>query len=340
MTSDEQLGEWLSQPEGARLEFKTASNAFHFEKLVDYCVALANEGGGKIILGVTDRRPRQLVGTSAFSEPGRTEAGLYERLGHRIPVEEYHTKGKRLLIFHVPSRLQGTAWQHKGRYLRRAGDDVVSIPDNDLRSIFAETGPDFSAETSAGTMHDLLPEALNDFRRRWARRSGNERAFHWNDEELLAKAELLVDGRITFAGLILFGSRAALGRHLGQSEIVFEYRSSEAAGPAQDRVEYREGFFSFHEALWEKINLRNDRQSYQEGLFRYDIGEFIDFEERWTGAYIFENEWQSFRTRQNRELELTSASHLYPSAGNYTIAIKVIDIFGNDTMTLIKVRVG
>ncbi len=29
-----------------------------------------------------------------------------------------------------------------------------------------------------------------------------------------------------------------------------------------------------------------------------------DFEERWTGAYIFENEWQSFRTRQNRDLEL------------------------------------
>ena len=30
-----------------------------------------------------------------------------------------------------------------------------------------------------------------------------------------------------------------------------------------------------------------------------------NFEERWTGAYIFENEWQSFRTRQNRELELS-----------------------------------
>ena len=34
-----------------------------------------------------------------------------------------------------------------------------------------------------------------------------------------------------------------------------------------------------------------------------------DFEERWTGGYIFENEWQSFRTRQNRELELTTAPH-------------------------------
>lgn len=64
------------------------------------------------------------------------------------------------------------------------------------------------------------------------------------------------------------------------------------------------------------------------------------FEERWTGGYIFENEWQSFRTRQNRELELTTAVHTYDRPGRYTVAVKVIDIFGNDTMTLVPVNVG
>jgi len=64
------------------------------------------------------------------------------------------------------------------------------------------------------------------------------------------------------------------------------------------------------------------------------------FEERWTGGYIFENEWQSFRTRQNRELELITAVHTYQHSGRYTLAIKVIDIFGNDTMTLLPVNVG
>jgi len=71
-----------------------------------------------------------------------------------------------------------------------------------------------------------------------------------------------------------------------------------------------------------------------------DIAEFIDFEERWTGAYIFENEWQSFRTRQSRELELVSAPHTYARPGRHTLAIKVIDIFGSDTMTLVPVTVG
>ena len=64
------------------------------------------------------------------------------------------------------------------------------------------------------------------------------------------------------------------------------------------------------------------------------------FEERWTGGYIFENEWQSFRTRQNRNLELTTAQHIYDRPGRYTVAVKVIDIFGNDTMTLVPVNVG
>ena len=274
MTTPEQIAEWLAAPEGRQLEFKTASTGFHFEKLMDYCVALANEGGGKIILGITDRRPRDVVGTAAFTEPGRTEAGLYERLRHRIHIEETHYQGKRLLIVHVPGRLPGTAWEHNGRYLRRAGDDLVSIPDNELRAIFAETDPDYSAEPCAATLADLAPQALADFRHRWVRKAANPRIADGSVERMLKDAELLVDGRLNIAALVLLGTREALGRHLAQAEIVFEYRSSEASGPAQERVEYREGFLLCQDALWQRINLRNDRQSYQDGLFRYDIPTF------------------------------------------------------------------
>ena len=65
-----------------------------------------------------------------------------------------------------------------------------------------------------------------------------------------------------------------------------------------------------------------------------------EFEERWTGGYIFENEWQSFRTRKTRDLELITAVHTYDRPGRYTVAVKVIDIFGNDTMALACVSVG
>lgn len=271
-TTPEQLLRWLSEPEGTHLEFKEAKQNFHFEKLVDYCVALANEGGGKIILGVTDRRPRRIVGTAAFAEPGRTEAGLHDRLFHRIPVEEVKTPEGRVLVVHVPSRLPGTAWQYKGRYLKRAGDDLTGMDDRELRAIFSEAGPDFSTEICvAALLSDLAMDAVADYRGRWAKKTRDERPLAWSDEETLTNAELLVDGQVTYAALILFGTRAALRRHLAQAEVVFEYRSSEASGPAADRTDYREGFFLYYDALWNKINLRNDRQSYQDGLFRMDV---------------------------------------------------------------------
>ena len=61
-------------------------------------------------------------------------------------------------------------------------------------------------------------------------------------------------------------------------------------------------------------------------------------EEQWTGDYVFENEWQSFRTKKDRTLELTSVAHEV-SAGRRKIAVKVVDIFGNDTMTIVEVSV-
>lgn len=65
----------------------------------------------------------------------------------------------------------------------------------------------------------------------------------------------------------------------------------------------------------------------------------VEWEEMWTGDFIFENEWQSFRTKKDRSLELQSVfQECQP--GRRKIAVKVVDIFGNDTMTIIDVNVG
>ena len=60
--------------------------------------------------------------------------------------------------------------------------------------------------------------------------------------------------------------------------------------------------------------------------------------EVWTGDYIFDNEWQSFRTKKNRNLEFKSAPKELPK-GDYKVAIKVVDIFGNDTTKVIDVKI-
>jgi DNA modification methylase len=62
------------------------------------------------------------------------------------------------------------------------------------------------------------------------------------------------------------------------------------------------------------------------------------WEEHWTGDYVFENEWQSFRTKKNRGLELKTPFHEC-RPGWYKVAVKVVDIFGNDTMKIVEVSV-
>jgi site-specific DNA-methyltransferase (adenine-specific)/adenine-specific DNA-methyltransferase len=73
-------------------------------------------------------------------------------------------------------------------------------------------------------------------------------------------------------------------------------------------------------------------------IIRTKNNETGEFEEAWTGSYVFENEWQSFRTKKDRKLEFVSVAREL-GKGKHKIAIKVVDIFGNDTMKIIEVRV-
>jgi ATP-dependent DNA helicase RecG len=127
---------------------------------------------------------------------------------------------------------------------------------------------------SGASLTDLDPIAIERFRAMWLRKSENKALKTISHQQLLADAELMVDGRLTYAALILFGTRQVLGKYLAQAEVVFEYRSSEASLPAQQRKEFRQGFFSFDDDLWNTINLRNEVQQFQDGLFVWDIPVF------------------------------------------------------------------
>lgn len=275
MTALEQLKKWLQSPETENLEFKQASRQFDSEKLTRYCVALANEGGGKLILGVTDKPPRKIVGTSVFANIGKAKAQLLDRLHLRIDVDEINTSDGRVILVHVPSRPIGRPIEYRGAYWMRSGESLVPMTPERLQQVFAEAEPDFSSQTcKEAAFSDLDLQAIEAFRKRWFRKSGNDELLHSAPEQLLEDAELISDGRITYAALILFGTYKALGKLLAQSEIIFEYRSRETSLPYQKRKEYRQGFFLHYDELWETINLRNDEYQYQDGLFMLTVPSF------------------------------------------------------------------
>jgi hypothetical protein len=89
---------------------------------------------------------------------------------------------------------------------------------------------------------------------------------------------------------------------------------------------------------WLRVAVDFDFESKRE-IIRVKNGDNDEWEERWKGDYIFENEWQSFRTKKDRSLELKSVFHEC-TPGRRKLAVKVMDIFGNDTMTIVDVSVG
>ncbi len=269
------LKQILNSSENEHLEVKEAKTSFGPNDLVKYCVALANEGGGLMVLGVTDQIPREIVGSQAFLDLEKIKLQLFDSLHLRVGVEELFDSGQRVLVFRVPSRPIGVPIAYKGAYWMRAGGSLVLMTQDRLKSIFEETVPDFSAEVCPkATITDLAPEALENFRSRWHRKTKRDSILQLSSKQLLTDTELITDEGMTFAALILFGSHQSLGRFLPNAEVVFEYRSKESSGPAQNRLDFREGLFLFEEKLTETIDLRNDVQHFREGLFVWGIPTF------------------------------------------------------------------
>jgi len=53
----------------------------------------------------------------------------------------------------------------------------------------------------------------------------------------------------------------------------------------------------------------------------------------------FHNQWQSFRTKKVPKVEY-KAAHAYDAPGEYQVMVKVVDVFGNDTNKVIKLKTG
>lgn len=116
------IEEILTAKEGENFEFKTAENRFSYTELQKYASAISNEGGGKIVFGITDKRPRKVIGSKAFDQPERTRKGLIDSLRINVDFEVFNDGAeKRVLVFIIPARpiglpvqVDGVAWWRDG----------------------------------------------------------------------------------------------------------------------------------------------------------------------------------------------------------------------------------
>src|SRR2546428_1704539 len=162
-TTPEQIDQWRQSPsEHERLEFKEAKNQFDNRKLYEYCVAIANEGGGRLLLGVSNVPPRQVVGSEAFNDVVVMAEKVFQTVGFRVDMEEVQHPDGRVVVCHVPSRPRGSAYHLAGKYLMRSGESLVPMSEDRLRVIFDEGRPDWLTEAARTGLADAAVVDLLD----------------------------------------------------------------------------------------------------------------------------------------------------------------------------------
>ena len=274
-TTNEQLKVLLqADSEHEHREFKTAEAQYSYNKgthsILGYCTAIANERGGKLILGVTDKIPRDIVGTSYYApDYTKLERNILRDFGRKVIIEELFVEGKRILILNIPSRPIGEPMQFKGSYITRSRDELVPMTQDQLKTIYEEALNDYSSKVLPEVMlHDLDPEAIKNLRKLLVESGRTDKDISsFSDNQLLEDLNLIDGSKITIAALILLGKSSILSKYLPFAEIRYGYKEDSGEIRNQDSVIYKEAYLIYHEKIWNKINARNLTLTIPQGLW-------------------------------------------------------------------------
>ena len=275
------------------IEFKEAKHNFNWDGgahkdpkerrhcILGYVAALANEKGGKLVFGMKDHRPHEVVGsTFAQGNLGALEDAIYEKMQIRVPITEEFEPSKdvpnrkRVIIFNVPSRPIGKMLKFEGVPLMRTGESLREMSDAEMYKILSEQEPDFSAKPCEGlTMDDLDTEAIKVMKQRYAEKNDNAGFEGIPDEQALKDLDLLVEGKLNYAALVLLGKPKAIRKYMPQNNVVIEYRNDPASIQYDDRLEIQQPLFLAVDSIWSYINQPrlNPQVHISENAYIFDI---------------------------------------------------------------------
>lgn len=277
----EKLKHLIARHEHERVELKEWKDSIPFDGagdwknrrcLIGYCVAIGNEGGGYLIVGVDNQK--NIVGTSA---PIPNAKSVFDKTGQKIVSHEIHDgANNRILVIEIPSRGIGQLFKFAGVPLMRVNDSLEAMSDAEQRRILLEGVDDFSARSCVGTtVADLDPLALAKLKELYQKKHvDNKTIATQSDTQFLNDVGLTKNNVPTYAALILLGTEAALKQHLANAEISFEYRNRANDIPYNDRVDYRKAFVLSAFEIWEKVSSRQQVYPVIQGFLRREIPAF------------------------------------------------------------------
>lgn len=248
--------------------------------ILGYVIALANEGGGILAIGIKEgvgSKPHEIVGTSQNQGSiGELEGNIYRDTSIRVSIQElFDNKDKRVLMIQVPSRPIGKVYKFEDVPLMRVGEELKPMSDEKYLSIIKEQEPDFSQKTCNGvTIDDLDNNAIKVLQEAYSKKQKNEQFLTLNKEQVLNDLDLIQGREVTNAAVILVGKREIIKSKFPQSNIRLEYRKDEGKIVFDQRLEFDGPYYLEIEKLWDSINARNGSIPIQEGPYIFDIPYF------------------------------------------------------------------
>ena len=211
----------IQHKESEVVEFKKAENSFDFDDLGRYFSALSNEANLRgldfawLIFGY-DEKKHEIVGTSYKNGESALNNLKHDFAQHTtdgqtfreiVPLE---VDGKRILMFKIPASPRNIVMKWKGIAFGRDGESLKPLNQSKMDEIRHQTPePDWSAElVPNATIDDLDEVAIAKARKMFKKvhsRIPAEEVNRWSTEEFLSKCELMVDGKLTRAAIILLG---------------------------------------------------------------------------------------------------------------------------------------
>ena len=241
--------------------------------ILGYVTALCNEEGGYLVIGMTDNYPHEVVGTNQnLGTIGELESNIYRDTEIRPNIYELFENEKRVLVIEVPSRPAGKVFKFEDVPLMRVGEELKPMSDEVYLKIINEQEPDFSQQFCEDLqISDLDERAITILKEKYSLKQNNPNFKTLSNEQLLSDLELLKNGKLTNAALILLAKKEILNQKLPQAAVMLEYRNSENQIPFDNRIPFSQPFFILIDELWNTINLRNGSFPIQDGAYIFNI---------------------------------------------------------------------
>ncbi len=213
------LNELIKNFENECVEFKRAENDFNIDKLGKYFSAISNEATlknkqyGWIVFGIDDKthnftNTRYHYDNNFNSVKKQISDNTTDNVTF-IEIYNLDIEDNRVIMFQVPAA-SGTTMNWKGFPYGRNGESICSLTPNKIEQIKATANYDWSRQIiETATIDNLDDEAIKIARIQFKTKNKGkpvaDEIDNLSDIDFLNKAKVTLDGKITFAAMLLLG---------------------------------------------------------------------------------------------------------------------------------------